>query len=80
MKKLLIEILIGMAAGAAMIAIDSGLGLFTSFNSASNTTIAGTASNESKACVALEDCWQHKTEFILSIQTNGEFYGQCTKG
>jgi hypothetical protein len=56
MKKLLIEILIGMAAGAAMIAIDSGLGLFTSFNSASITTIAGTASYESKACVALEDC------------------------
>ena len=56
MKKLLIEILIGMAAGAALIAIDSGASLFTSFNSGSITTIAGTAFTESKACVALEGC------------------------
>jgi hypothetical protein len=56
MRKLLIEILIGMAAGAALIAIDSGAGLFTSFNSGSITTIAGTPSTESKACVALEGC------------------------
>jgi hypothetical protein len=52
MKKLLIEVLIGMAAGAALILVDSGEGVFSSITSASTHTNAGTASDVSTTFVS----------------------------
>jgi hypothetical protein len=52
MKKLLIEVLIGMAAAAALILVDSGEGVFSSIIGASTHTNVGTVINVSKEFVS----------------------------
>jgi hypothetical protein len=52
MKKLLMEVLIGMAAGAALILVDSGEGAISFITGASTHANAGTSSDVSTIFVS----------------------------